>query len=288
MDLAATDSHGGGGGGGINTDNGGTPSTTGRGEHQRTSASAGAAAGGMQPQAGGQEVYGREEVSALKGIFNLYDAENTGTIGVEELEGILQKVGHNPDDVARVMAAAANTDAGMNGRVSFDDFIRLLEQAGPAGPLEGPDPKVMEFLRILEEYRVKCEGGGDYLEAGRAQRQLDVLRRQETRRQQKAVRARQLCERQDVQVAHNMQFQDFNAAWNKYLEEYDRMAQMYVQQMTERHAVGLMEHQRKLQQELRDKPPKWSKELLEWRRRQHILARQKNYAEAQKASTHGA
>lgn len=170
--------------------------------------------------------------------------------------------------------------------------------------------QVMEFLRILEEYRVKCEEGGDYLEAGRAQRQLDVLRRQETRRQQKAVRARQLCERQDVQVldgtfesrpliqvvrmitlpptcpgtisghapseilmahscsplglfasqvAHNMQFQDFNAAWNKYLEEYDRMAQVYVQQMTERHAVALMEHQRKLQQELRDKPPKWSK-----------------------------
>eukprot|EP00752_Nemacystus_decipiens_P001538 g1507.t1 len=254
------------------------------GAQQRTSASAGAAGGGTQAKtrSDGQGVYGREEVSALKGIFNLYDAENTGTIGVKELEGILQKVGHNPDDVARVMAAAADTEAGMDGRVSFDEFIRLLEQAGPAGPLEGPDPKVMEFLRILEEYRVKCEEGGDYLEAGRAQRQLDVLRRQETKRQQKAVRARQLCERQDVQVAHNMQFQDFNAAWNKYLEEYDRMAQMYVQQMTERHAVGLMEHQRKLQQELRDKPPKWSKELLEWRRRQHILARQKNYAEAQK------
>lgn len=61
--------------------------------------------------------------------------------------------------------------------------------------------KVMEFLRILEEYRIKCEEGGDYLEAGRAQRQLDLLRRQETRRQQKAVRARQLCERQDVQVS---------------------------------------------------------------------------------------
>lgn len=58
----------------------------------------------------------------------------------------------------------------------------------------------MEFLRILEEYRLKCEEGGDYLEAGRAQRQLDVLRRQETRRQQNAVRARQLSERQDVQV----------------------------------------------------------------------------------------
>ena len=69
-----------------------------------------------------------------------------------------------------------------------------------------------------------------------------------------------------AQVAHNMQFQDFNGAWSKYLQEYDRMAQMYVQQMTERHAIGLMEHQRKLQQELRDKPPKWSKVISQGRR----------------------
>jgi hypothetical protein len=44
-----------------------------------------------------------------------------------------------------------------------------------------------------------------------------------------------------------MQFQDFTAAWAKYLEEYDRMAQMYIQQMTERHAVALLELQQRLQ-----------------------------------------
>lgn len=58
---------------------------------QRASESAGG-----RVAAGGGGVYGREEVSALKGIFNLYDAENTGTIAVKELEGILQKVGHSP------------------------------------------------------------------------------------------------------------------------------------------------------------------------------------------------
>ena len=42
------------------------------------------------------------------------------------------------------MATAADTEDGMEGRLSFNDFIRLLEQAGPAGPLEGPDPQVME------------------------------------------------------------------------------------------------------------------------------------------------
>lgn len=31
---------------------------------------------------------------------------------------------------------------------------------------EEPDHKVLEFLKILEEYRVKCEEEGNYLEAG--------------------------------------------------------------------------------------------------------------------------
>ena len=37
---------------------------------------------------------------------------------------------------------------------------------------------MLEFLRILEEYRVKCESEGNYLEAGRAAEQLDTLRKQ--------------------------------------------------------------------------------------------------------------
>ena len=61
----------------------------------------------------------------------------------------------------------------------------------------------------------------------------------------------------------------------RYLEEYDKMAQMYIQQMTERHAVHLLDFQRTLQTEMAERPPKWSRELLEWRRRQHMLARQK-------------
>ena len=57
------------------------------------------------------------------------------------------------------------------------------------------------------------------------------------------------------------------------MDEYDNMAQVYIQQMTERHAIVLLEYQKQLRAELAGKPPKWSKELLEWRRRQHILAR---------------
>lgn len=147
---------------------------------------------------------------------------------------------------------------------------------------EGPDPKVLQFLQILEEYRIKCEEEGAYLEAARAHKQLGILRKQEEKRQQKVIQARHISERQDVQLAHNMQFQEFNKAWDKYLDEYDQMAQMYIQQMTERHALVLLEFQKQVRAELAARPPKWSRALLDQRRKQHINARNKNYAMAQK------
>ncbi|CAM9583294.1 unnamed protein product, partial [Heterosigma akashiwo] len=232
--------------------------------------------------------FSREEINALHGIFALYDADNSGYIQVEELENIFTKIGKNPDEAAALLQEVDNRAGGeRDGQISFDEFVDLLalqKAAGDGDPNSdgGPDQKVLEFLRILEEYRLKCEEEGDYLEAGRANRQLGLLKAQEEKRQQKTIRARQVAERQDVQIAHNMQYNDFNAAWDKYMEEYDGMAQMYIQQMTERHAVNLLEFQQGLQQEMRDRPPKWGRELLEWRRRQHLMARQKNYAEAQK------
>uniref|UniRef100_A0A7S2WV09 EF-hand domain-containing protein n=1 Tax=Rhizochromulina marina TaxID=1034831 RepID=A0A7S2WV09_9STRA len=229
------------------------------------------------PDGAGADSYTAEEIHALKGIFALYDPDKTGSIPASELESLLEKIGYTGDSKQDILAASKELS-----NVTFEEFLQLIEKGQPQQPGEGPDPKVMEFLRILEEYRLKCEDEGDYLEAGRAQEQLETLRRQEEKRQQKAVRARQIAERSDVQIAHNMQYQDFNKAWDRYLEEYDKMAQMYIQQMTERHAVNLLDFQRNLQSQMAEKPPKWSRELLEWRRRQHMLARQKNYAEAQR------
>lgn len=230
--------------------------------------------------------YSDEELSVLKNLFDACDADRSGSILINQLPGLLVKLGKTDDDIVNITEAATKIAQESNGKISFDDFASLLAQADNASeamaPFEGPDPKVIEFLRILEEYRVKCEDEGNYLEAARALKQLGVLRKQEEKRQQKAIRARQISERQDVQLAHNMQFSEFNDAWDRYMEEYDNMAQMYIQQMTERHAIDLLAFQKKLRSELSGKPPKWSRELLEWRRRQHILARRKNYAEAQK------
>jgi len=69
------------------------------------------------------------------------------------------------------------------------------------------------------------------------------------------------------------------------MKEFDEKSQRYVGEMTKHHSSALIKYQQDLQEEMRSKPPKWSRDLLEWRKRQHILAKQKNYAEAQKIKT---
>ena len=46
------------------------------------------------------------------------------------------------------------------------------------------------------------------------------------------------AEREDLLVAHTDQFAEFNAAWDKYLHEFDGMASLYVMQMKVRLACA--------------------------------------------------
>jgi hypothetical protein len=227
--------------------------------------------------------YGDSERQALRGLFDIYDKDGSGFVNEDELAIIMEKVGRDPSQAKQLLN---EVDPDHNGKVTFEEFIKILslgrEQPEDADADAVADKKVVEFLRILNEYRMKCEEEGKYLEAERASQQLATLQGQEKKRQKRQFRAKQIAERQDVQIAHNMQFAEFNQSWDKYMEEYDQMAQLYIQQMTEKHAKQLKDHQEMIIQKVMSQPPKFTRELLDWRRRQHLLAKRKNYAEAQK------
>eukprot|EP01029_Cantina_marsupialis_P029027 TRINITY_DN778432_c0_g1_i1.p1 TRINITY_DN778432_c0_g1~~TRINITY_DN778432_c0_g1_i1.p1 ORF type:complete len:347 (-),score=95.84 TRINITY_DN778432_c0_g1_i1:199-1239(-) len=218
-----------------------------------------------------------DEVSAIRAAFDEFDLNKSGAIEVNELGALMARIGKDDSEAEAVISCI---DPDSNGAISFEEFMVMLQAKNENS--DACDPKVLEFLKILSKYREKCESEGNYLEAARATKQLDTLRKQEEKRQHKALKARQLSERQDVQIAHNMQFAEFNAAWDKYIEEYDQMAQMYIKQMTERHAQQLTEFQEDMREKMARKPPKFSRELLDWRQRQHMLAKQKKYAEAER------
>ena len=132
--------------------------------------------------------YSEEEKSALKGIFDLHDKDNSGAIPSAQLGAILEKIGRSSDEARDMLA---DVDPDMEGTITFDEFMELLKKkdSETAALGEGPDPKVIEFLHILDEYRVKCEDEGNYLEAGRASKQLETLKKQEAKRQEKALKS---------------------------------------------------------------------------------------------------
>lgn len=76
--------------------------------------------------------------------------------------------------------------------LTFDEFIILLNKVErqlsaddePGQPEDFknskdilPDTKVLDFLRLLEEYRKKCEDEGNYNEAKKAKSKYDELRK---------------------------------------------------------------------------------------------------------------
>ncbi len=50
------------------------------------------------------------------------------------------------------------------------------------------DSKVIDFLRLLEEYRRKCEEDGSYTEANKAKQKFEELLKKETVRQKNNIR----------------------------------------------------------------------------------------------------
>merc|ERR1719197_763561 len=95
------------------------------------------------------------------------------------------------------------------------------------------------------------------------------------------MKERHAAELRDFQgEAHMLEFQQFNIIWDKKMAEYEQHAADLVEAMKERHAAELRDFQGALLQ--RQQRPKFSRELLNLRRIQEHLAKQKDYTEAHK------
>mmetsp|Transcript_93571 Transcript_93571/g.267722 ORF Transcript_93571/g.267722 Transcript_93571/m.267722 type:complete len:209 (+) Transcript_93571:173-799(+) len=142
------------------------------------------------------------------------------------------------------------------------------------------DSAVADFLQILEEHRKNCERQGKYVEAEIAKNRLEELKLHEENRRKEAMRSRQLAERLGVEEAHMLEYQQFNMDWDRKMGEYEQHANELVEAMRDRHKNELKEFQETLLQ--KQQRPKFSRELLNLRRIQEHLAKQKDYTEAHK------
>ena len=115
------------------------------------------------------------------------------------------------------------------------NFIRQSSQNGIINI--SADNKVLDFLRLLEEYRKKCEIEGNYQEAKKARGKFDELLRKETIRQKNNIRAAQEQELQNIEAAQKAQFLEFSQAWDNYMSDYEATAYLSLEKLKEKHML---------------------------------------------------
>ena len=119
---------------------------------------------------------------------------------------------------------------------------------------QGPDVPLDEYIKILAEYRRCCERRGNYKEAELVQHVLKQLRLEEENRHVSALTQQQENERQGLEEAHMLEFQNFNRIWNEKIDTFEEHQLDCEAAMLERHSMELAEFHAEMSSEVPHPP----------------------------------
>lgn len=73
--------------------------------------------------------YSEEEIENFKCIFEMFDKERQGFIGIPDLQTIMRSLGRDPNEAVDLMqsleVAAAAEDS--DGHINFEEFLKLMK-----------------------------------------------------------------------------------------------------------------------------------------------------------------
>lgn len=153
-----------------------------------------------------------------------------------------------------------------------------LDQDNEKGQDEG-EADIEEFIEILEEHCKQCEANGKYVEAEMAKNRIKELKEQKKQMDLDELQTRQQNENIELEETHILEFNNFNQEWDKRMNEFQMHSAQLVKALEEKHIAQHEEYRGSLEGKLPDKF-KPSPELLNLRRIQVNLAKQKEYSEA--------
>jgi hypothetical protein len=102
-----------------------------------------------------------------------------------------------------------------------------------------PDSKVVDFLKLLNDYRKKCCKEMNLTEARRAALKFEDLRNKEMLRQLQNMKQAQEQELITVESAQRAQFLEFSSAWDNYMSDYEATAYLSLEKLKEKHLLEI-------------------------------------------------
>lgn len=147
----------------------------------------------------------------------------------------------------------------------------------------GPEARLGDRLDTLEKRRLDCEREGRYEEAEIARASLEQSRQLQKRNRLKKLHSRQLSSRDKLDKVFMLELEEFNDMMDTKAEDLEMECAHKQQHLFQKHKKYHEALLYSLSEKKERMTPKWSRDLRNMRKIQHTLARQKNYAEAEKA-----
>lgn len=106
------------------------------------------------------------------------------------------------------------------GCITFDSFVSIINQ-GRQNPTEDSDYDDcrLHFLRIVNQYQIRCDSEGKYLLAKAFMDQISSLQKEEENRVVGKVKDRLMADRAKIIAAHEQQLDDFTQS--EYRTQFD-------------------------------------------------------------------
>lgn len=243
--------------------------------------------------------YSESEAKALQTIFRYYatnDTQGKGShirnaaeaykfIYLAQLYLIVSELGQNDQEISQMKNAISrqskNNDTLPLGCISLQDFLHVLDQ----GREKSTQDDNFHFIRAIAEYERRSETSGQYLLAKEFLDHRKSLQKEEENRQLAIIKQKHIENKRKIVIAHDQQMVVYNQRWDDFLKEFEQKSQTYLEELHHTHETQIASLHKEVVEQVKSKPQRWSKELVDWRKREAIMADQQKYKEAQKIKT---
>jgi len=228
--------------------------------------------------------------SVLKAAFASVDNGAHTIHGVDDVTKLLEVLGltvPKREDLQAVIDDVAEEAPDMN----FAEFRRIIcmtqdmlqeQEDGSIVTLADIGGNRDAFIRALDDHREECEKEGDYHEAKATYVRLCELRADDDSKSRDELLSRQEVEAESVEMAHDREQAYFFGVWDKRMAEFEETAEEAFEKLAEKHRLELTTFQEQFAARESQRTPKLSRDLLNLRRIQEALVKQKDYTEAMK------
>lgn len=228
--------------------------------------------------------------SVLRDAFTSIDSDTHTIQGADDVTKLLGKLGLTVP-TREDLEAIINDVAVEPKEINFVEFRRVVcmsqdmlqeEEDGTIRTLADVGGNRDAFIRALDDHREECEKEGDYHEAKATYIRLCELRRDDDSRSRDELLTRQQMEADSVEMAHDREQAYFFGVWDKRMAEFEETAEEAFEKLAEKHRLELQTFQEQFAARESQRTPKLSRDLLNLRRIQEALVKQKDYNEAMK------